>query len=301
MNLDDQTESENVEDRRGQPGGGFGGLGGGLGGGLNVGSLGIGGVVVVLAAAYFLGIDPIPLLTGGVSSGGAPAAHVPAGPATPHKAPGDVEGRFAAKVLGSTEAVWTKELAARGAQYRRPALVLYSGATPTACGTGRSATGPFYCPADAKVYIDLSFNRLLRDRFKADGDFAQAYVIAHEVGHHVQNLLGTSAKVEAARRRSSEKQSNALLVRLELQADCLAGVWAFHADRDRRQLSPGDIEEALRAATAIGDDTLQRQAQGHVTPDSFTHGTSAQRVHWFTRGQQSGRLEDCNAFEAGSP
>jgi predicted metalloprotease len=300
MELDDQTESDNVEDRRGDGpvSGGYGG------GGLNIGSLGIGGVVVVLVAAYFLGINPVALLSGNVQVS-APQPQVQQAPGAvhrdPHKPPVDAEGRFAAKVLGSTEAVWKAEFTARSRQYQRPTLVLFTGATQTACGTGRSATGPFYCPGDSKVYIDLSFNKLLRDRFKAEGDFAQAYVIAHEVGHHVQNLLGTSAKVEAVRRRSNEKKSNAISVRLELQADCYAGVWAYHADRDRKQLSAGDVEEALRAATAIGDDALQKQAQGYVAPDSFTHGSSSQRVHWFTRGQQSGRLEDCNTFEAGSP
>jgi len=180
----------------------------------------------------------------------------------------------------------------------RPKLALFSGSIPTACGTGQSASGPFYCPGDQKVYLDLDFFNLMQQRFKVSGEFAEAYVIAHEVGHHVQNLLGLSEKVDKARRTQSERQANAMSVRLELQADCFAGVWAFHANQDRKILEQGDVEAALKAATAIGDDALQRQSQGHVVPDSFTHGTSEQRVRWFSKGIESGQISQCNTFEA---
>jgi len=201
-------------------------------------------------------------------------------------------------VLADTEDVWKVVFTQGGSTYQEPRLVLFRGATATACGQGQAAMGPFYCPADQKVYIDLSFYQELQERFKAPGDFAQAYVIAHEVGHHVQNLLGTSAKVQQARQQAgSEAASNAYSVRLELQADCYAGVWAHHADQQFRILETGDIEEALRAATAIGDDALQKQAQGYVVPDSFTHGSSEQRVHWFKQGLQSGKVNDCNTFK----
>ena len=200
-------------------------------------------------------------------------------------------------VLADTEDVWTQLFKAQGANYVRPKLVLFSGSTATSCGQGQSASGPFYCPPDQKVYIDLSFYKLMRDRFHVDGEFAQAYVIAHEVGHHVQNLMGISGKVDAARRRASDVQSNALSVRLELQADCFAGVWAFHANEARGILENGDVETALNAATAIGDDALQRQSQGRVVPDSFTHGTSAQRVRWFKRGISTGRVDQCDTFK----
>jgi predicted metalloprotease len=179
-----------------------------------------------------------------------------------------------------------------------PKLVLFSGSTPTSCGTGQSASGPFYCPGDQKVYIDLTFFRLMQERFHVSGEFAEAYVIAHEVGHHVQNLMGLTEKVDDARRHATGGQANAMSVRLELQADCFAGVWAYHTNQKKHVLEQGDVETALKAANAIGDDTLQRQAQGHVVPDSFTHGTSEQRVRWFTRGIESGNVEQCNTFEA---
>jgi predicted metalloprotease len=201
-------------------------------------------------------------------------------------------------VLADTEDTWTALFSAGGETYVKPKLVLFSDSTPTACGTGDTATGPFYCPGDQRVYIDLSFYRLMQERFKVSGEFAEAYVIAHEVGHHVQNLMGVSGKVDQARRRASESQSNALSVRLELQADCFAGVWAFHANQARHILEQGDIETALKAATAIGDDALQRQAQGRVVPDSFTHGTSEQRVRWFRKGIETGQVAQCNTFEA---
>jgi predicted metalloprotease len=216
-----------------------------------------------------------------------------------HRPPADDHmAKFVSTVLADTEDTWTELFREQGRNYVKPHLVLFRGATRTACGTGQSATGPFYCPGDQKVYIDLSFYQLMKQRFKVSGEFAQAYVIAHEVGHHVQNLLGISGKVDAARRRVSEVQANALSVRLELQADCFAGVWAYHANQARNILENGDVETALNAASAIGDDALQRQARGEVVPDSFTHGTSAQRVRWFKRGIETGKVSSCNTFEA---
>ena len=205
---------------------------------------------------------------------------------------------FVRTVLADTEDTWGALFKAEGGSYVRPKLRLYTGSTDTACGPGQSASGPFYCPADQKVYLDLDFFQLMQDRFKVSSEFAEAYVIAHEVGHHVQNLLGLSEKVDQARRTQSERQANAMSVRLELQADCFAGVWAYHANLDRNILEKGDVEAALKAASAIGDDALQRQAQGHVVPDSFTHGTSEQRVRWFGRGIASGEIAQCNTFEA---
>ncbi len=200
-------------------------------------------------------------------------------------------------MLADTEDVWRAQFTAQGSSYREPKLVLFRGATRTACGAGQAAMGPFYCPGDQKVYIDLGFYETMKTRLGAPGDFAQAYVIAHEVGHHVQELLGITDKVDAMRQRSSPAQANALSVRLELQADCLAGVWAHHAQRTRQILEQGDVEEALNAAAQIGDDTLQRKSQGTVVPESFTHGTSAQRVGWFKRGMNGGKLRECNTFD----
>jgi uncharacterized protein len=285
MRIDDERESDNVEDRRGE--GGRGGFGVGRG-------VGIGTVIIALVASYFLGIDPSVMLSL-FSGGGAPAPQS----APAHRPPaGDEMAAFVSKVLADTEDTWRVIFQQTDRQYQDPKLVLFTGATPTACGTGQTAMGPFYCPLDQKVYIDLAFYQDLKTRFKAPGDFAQAYVIAHEVGHHVQHLLGIMDKVQAAQRRAGETQANALSVRLELQADCLAGVWAYHADRVRNILEAGDIEEALNAASAIGDDRLQQQARGYVVPDTFTHGTSAQRVQWFRRGIESGDLTRCNTFEA---
>ena len=201
-------------------------------------------------------------------------------------------------VLAETEDTWQTLFRQNGREYVDPKLVLFSGATRTACGTGQTAMGPFYCPADQKVYIDLAFYQELKSRFHAPGEFAQAYVIAHEVGHHVQNLLGISAKVQAARERAGEREANALSVRLELQADCLAGVWAKNADAARHIIEAGEVDQALRAASAIGDDTLQKQAQGYAVPDSFTHGSSEQRTRWFKRGMEAGDLAACNTFQA---
>jgi predicted metalloprotease len=278
MKLDDQQESDQVEDRRG----GIGAKGG----------IGIGTVVLALVAWYF-GIDPQTVLDASQSLSTSPPQQ-----SAPKPGPRDDLSIFVGKVLGSTEQTWQEIFRAAGSDYRRPKLVLFSGSTPSACGTGQAAMGPFYCPGDEKVYIDLSFYRDLRDRFRAPGDFAQAYVIAHEVGHHVQKLLGISAKVEESRRKMNEVEFNRVSVRLELQADCFAGVWAYHANRQRGILEPGDLEEGLTAAAAIGDDRLQRQSRATVAPDSFTHGSSAQRVKWFRAGFDTGSLKACDTFAA---
>lgn len=285
MRMDGQRESDNLEDRRGGGGGlSFGG-----------GRMGLGTIVVALVASYFLGVNPLTVLNM-LSGGGMPAIEQSAPPA--HRPPADDDtARFVSQVLASTEDTWNTAFRASGRDYQEPKLVLFSGMTPTACGTGQSAMGPFYCPGDQKVYIDLVFFRELKERFKAPGAFAQAYVIAHEVGHHVQQQLGISAQVEKARRRAGPREANALSVKLELQADCLAGVWGKHAD-SMRLLEPGDLEAALTAASAIGDDRLQQQAQGRIVPDSFTHGSSEQRVRWFRRGFDSGDMNQCNTFKA---
>jgi hypothetical protein len=286
MRLDDEQESSNVEDRRG------------MGMPMRAGGVGIGTVLVALAASYFFGVDPGTVIN--VAShlqGNAPVQEVQS-----RKPPADDSmAHFVGKVLGSTERVWQQQFSQSGKQYVQPHLVLFSGATPTACGTGQSAMGPFYCPLDRKVYIDLEFYQELKNRFHAPGDFAQAYVIAHEVGHHVQNLLGISDKVHSAQQHAGSKaQANALSVRLELQADCLAGVWAAQANEARHILEAGDVEQALAAASAIGDDRLQKQARGTIVPDAFTHGTSDQRVRWFKRGIDSGDMKQCNTFQAAS-
>ena len=256
-------------------------------------SIGIGTIVLALVAMYF-GVDPSVVLN--TATGPAPS-EAPSGPAA--KPPANDRGaKFMSQVLADTEDTWKAIFTQNGKQYVEPKLVLFSGATPTACGTGQSAMGPFYCPADQKVYIDLRFYDELKSRFRAPGDFAQAYVIAHEIGHHVQNQLGISGKVDRMRQRAGEAEGNQLSVRLELQADCFAGIWANHADRSRHVLESGDIEEGLNAATAIGDDTLQRQTRGTVVPESFTHGSSAQRVRWFKRGVETGDLRQCDTFAA---
>ncbi len=290
MRWEGDRESENVEDRRGGGGGGFGGFG--LGGR----SIGLGTVAIALVASFFFGVDPRVVL-GLLGGGGGPAPQVvqQRDPNAPQAT--DRESRFVRTVLGYTEDVWTPLFRAQGATYRPPTLVLFEGRTDTACGAGNSATGPFYCPADQNVYIDLSFFRLMQQRFNVSGEFAQAYVIAHEVGHHVQNLLGISSQVHNAQQQASETEGNALSVRLELQADCLAGVWAYHANQKEAILESGDVETALAAATAIGDDALQKQSRGVVVPDSFTHGSSAQRVRWFRRGIDSGDVQQCNTFD----
>jgi len=291
MRMDDERESDNIEDRRG---GGFGG-----GGGLRLGGgrLGIGTIAIALIASYFLGINPMTVLSMLSGGGGMPAVEQSAPPA--HKPPPtDETARFVSKVLASTEDTWNDVFRASGRQYEEPKLVLFSGMTPTACGTGQAAMGPFYCPGDQRVYIDLTFFRELKDRFRAPGEFAQAYVVAHEVGHHVQNLLGISDQVQAARQRAGKAEGNALSVRLELQADCFAGVWGKRTDAMKNILEPGDLEAALAAATAIGDDRLQQQAQGRIVPESFTHGSSEQRVRWFKRGFETGDINQCNTFKA---
>ena len=289
MKWEGEQQSSNVEDRRGGGGGGGFGLGGG--------SIGLGGVAVALVAGWIFGINPLTIL--GLMEGGGGAPSSQSAPAHPPPA-NDREAAFVSTVLADTEDVWKQQFSQMGGSYRDPKLVLFRGATPTACGTGQTAMGPFYCPGDQKVYIDLAFYDTLRTQLGAPGDFAQAYVIAHEVGHHVQNLMGITDKVDQARQRMSEAQANALSVRLELQADCLAGVWAKNADAARGILEAGDVDEALRAAAAIGDDSLQKQAQGYAVPDSFTHGSAEQRVRWFRRGMESGQLNACNTFQARS-
>jgi predicted metalloprotease len=249
--------------------------------------------VLVLVAMYF-GIDPGVVLD--TATMVQPPAIESSQPGAPRSAAEDELARFTSMVLADTEDTWGPIFQSGGRNYQEPKLVLYTGATRSACGVGQAQMGPFYCPADGKVYLDLSFFDDLHRRFGAPGDFAQAYVIAHEVGHHVQNLLGISDKVQQARQRLSEREANLLSVRLELQADCLAGVWAHHADRTRQVLEQGDVEEALRAASAIGDDRIQKQAQGYAVPDSFTHGSAAQRVRWFRVGLEQGDLRACDTF-----
>ena len=302
MKWEGQRESDNVEDRRDQDDGSGGG-GSGFGG-LGVRHIGIGTIAVALIGGWIFGINPMTIL--GLISGGAPVQHsAPYQPAQPdqrapvqHSPEEERKVAFVKTVLADTEDVWTQIFQSRGATYRDPHLVLFRNSTPTACGRGESAMGPFYCPGDEKVYIDLAFYDLLRTKLGAPGDFAQAYVIAHEVGHHVQKLLGISEKVDAARRSADKVRSNALSVRLELQADCFAGVWANHAQQTKQILEAGDIESALNAASQIGDDTLQRKATGEVVPETFTHGTSAQRVRWFKQGFDNGQVDQCNTFQA---
>lgn len=289
MKWEGNRESDNVEDARSSGGGGGGGFGGR--------SIGLGSVAIALVAGWIFGVNPLTVLSllSGGGGGTAPSQQqAPAG-----KPPADDKmARFVSVVLADTEDVWRAKFKQMGGTYREPKLRLFRGSEPTACGRGQAAMGPFYCPGDQKVYIDLSFYETMRTRLGAPGDFAQAYVIAHEVGHHVQNLLGISGKVDAMRGKVSEVQQNALSVRLELQADCFAGIWAHDAQSARQILEQGDVEEALNAATQIGDDTLQRKSQGTVVPETFTHGTSAQRVSWFKRGFQTGSVEQCNTFEA---
>jgi predicted metalloprotease len=279
MRLDDEQQSTNIEDRRGRR------ISPGLAGG------GIGTLAIVLVALFF-GVDPSVLLQDNVS--------VDTTPPENRRADSTDEMRnFVSRVLGSTERTWGDIFRRAGREYQAPKLVLFSGAVDSACGFAQAATGPFYCPRDAKVYIDLSFYRELRERFRAPGDFAQAYVIAHEIAHHVQNQLGIMQPVMERQSRSSQRQSNALSVRLELQADCLAGIWAGTANRERKILEEGDIEEGLNAAAQIGDDRMQKRAQGYVVPEGFTHGSAEQRVRWFRRGLETGDLKQCDTFNAG--
>ncbi|MET0680175.1 MAG: neutral zinc metallopeptidase [Burkholderiales bacterium] len=283
MRIEDQERSSNIEDRRGMS------VGRGVAGG------GI-GIVVIVLIAMFLGVDPGMILQSGITEGPAPGAQQPVESRAPSRE--DKQADFVAVVLGSTEDIWTDIFARGGRTYRKPTLVLFTGAVNSACGYAQAAVGPFYCPADQKLYIDLAFYRDLQDRFKAPGDFAQAYVIAHEVGHHVQNLLGIAERVNGMQQRSSKQQANALSVRMELQADCFAGVWAAHANQKRRLLEPGDVEEGLGAAAAVGDDRIQMASRGYVSPESFTHGSAQQRMRWFRRGLDTGDLKNCDAFAA---
>jgi predicted metalloprotease len=282
MRLGGSRRSTNVEDYRASPGGGRPGLKFGL------------GTIVILVAGYFLGINPMTLL--GVMNGMQGAA--PTSQPAPAGAPSDQASDLMRAVLGETEDTWGAIFQASGEQYPPPTLALFRDGIQSACGSATSASGPFYCPGDQKVYVDLAFYDELAGQFEAPGDFAQAYVLAHEVGHHVQNVLGTLEKVQAAQQRMNEEERNRLQVRVELQADCYAGIWAHHADKSRGILEPGDIDEGLKAASAVGDDTIQRRMQGHVVPESFTHGSAEQRMDWFTRGYRSGELASCDTFAA---
>jgi predicted metalloprotease len=325
MRLDNERPSENIEDRRSQ-GGGFGFPRGGGGGGFRVPmGGGRGGIslqtIILLVAIYFIakiffGVDLIQVITGQGQLQPPPGQQQsetqlpsPGGQSTTQNnqttgtgqqkttdVTGDAGRDFVARVLGSTERVWTQKFQENGKQYQKPTLVLFSGFVQSACGMAQSAMGPFYCPGDNKVYIDLSFYQDLKNKLGAPGDFAQAYVIAHEVGHHVQNLLGIAAAVTQKRMQSSETEANLLSVRMELQADCFAGVWAKAANEANQILEEGDIEEGLNAAAAIGDDRLQRRSQGYVVQDSFTHGSSEQRVRWFKLGLQTGDMGSCDTF-----
>lgn len=284
MRWEGQRESENVEDRRGMGPARIRGAGG----------LGLGGIVLVLAVSYFTGANPLTILNmlNGVQSMTQSSDSTENGPTGP---PGDQLGKFASIVLADTETTWKQLL---GPRYEEPRLVLFTGAVRSACGTTSSAVGPFYCPSDHKVYLDLTFFNEMARRLGAPGDFAQAYVIAHEVGHHVQNLTGVAAKITRLQHQGSEKEANALSVRMELQADCFAGVWGYHANRERNLIEPGDFEEGLKAAAAIGDDRLQKMGQGYVQPERWTHGSSAQRMTWLRRGLENGDPDACNTFES---
>ena len=321
MRYEDQDrESKNLEDRRDESGGGgfrFPGGGGGLqipmgGGGFSITTL-----LIVGALMLFFGINPLDILTGG--GGGFPdlpqlprsSETAPGRPAGSQRSPFELPGKaaqgnageeemkkFVGRVLADTEDVWNALFKSFGRTYKEPNLVLFRGSYPTACGRGVAAMGPFYCPGDQKVYIDLSFYEELKRRFNAPGDFAQAYVIAHEIGHHVQALFGIAEKVQAAKEQMSERKANELQVRMELQADCFAGVWANRNNEINKRLEPGDVEEGLRAASQIGDDMIQKRATGRVVPDAFTHGSSKQRVEWFARGLKSGDIQSCDTFTA---
>lgn len=294
-----RRQSSNVEDRRGMGGMRF--PGGMRGGRIGGGGLGLGGIVILLIVAWILGINPLALLSGGLDTGGYVEPQQTSGldPAGSFASPQEEELKeFVAVVLADTEDTWHELLPELGAQYREPRLVLFAGGVDSACGFAQSAVGPFYCPGDEKVYLDLDFFDELSRRFQAPGDFAGAYVIAHEIGHHVQNVLGIEDQVRKARAGMSETEANALSVRVELQADCFAGVWANRAHQQRGLLEPGDVEEALTAASAVGDDTIQKQATGRVVPDSFTHGSAQQRTQWFETGYRSGEPIDCNTFDS---
>jgi predicted metalloprotease len=306
MRLDDLPESERIEDRRADAGGGFRIPGGARGGGI-----GIGTVVVVALIGWALGIDPSQLIGAldQINPGDQPSTSAPPG-GTTAGAPSDQMGKFVSRVLGSTEEQWKKILAEYGREYEPPTLVMFSGATRSGCGFAQSAMGPFYCPNDRKVYLDTSFFQDLERRFSAceagskSCQFSQAYVIAHEIGHHVQNLIGVLPKVQQLQQGMDKVEANQLQVRVELQADCLAGVWAklenesLSSQGKPTMIEPGDVEAAMQTASAIGDDRLQRQSQGYVVPDAFTHGSSAQRQRWFMSGLKGGKLESCDTFSA---
>jgi predicted metalloprotease len=324
---DDDRQSDNVDDRRGQRGGGFRFPGGGGGRGIQIpiggkGGMSLTSLLIIGAIMLFFGINPLEVLLGPQGGGfqvpelprmdqGAPRRTAERSPDIPGL-PGSNDGgarvpqaqdemkTFISRVLADTEDVWQRVFQGIGKNYKDPQLVLFTGGTRTACGVGQSAMGPFYCPLDEKVYVDLSFYDQLKRRFNAPGDFAQAYVIAHEVGHHVQKQLGIADKVQELKESMSERDANALQVMMELQADCLAGVWANLNDQVKNRLESGDIEEALNAASQIGDDMIQKRQQGYVVPDAFTHGSAAQRVRWFKRGFQSGEMQSCDTFNADS-
>jgi predicted metalloprotease len=288
MRMDDQEESQNVEDVRGSSGGGF----------RPIHGIGLGTIAIALVGGWIFGVSPLQilsLLSGGTSSS------VQSAPGEPAQSPAadDAQAKFVSQVLRSTETVWTTAFQENGRTYEDPKLRLFRDSYPTACGQGAAAAGPFYCPKDHIVYLDLGFFDVMTQQLGAPGQFGHAYVIAHEVGHHVQNLLGILDKIDAQRERGGDAQSNALSVRLELQADCFAGVWATRSQKEQGwRLESGDIESALNAASQIGDDTLQRRSRGTIVPESFTHGTSAQRVLWFKRGVDSGKIDGCNTFAA---
>ena len=288
MRWEEGRESENVEDRRGAGGGGFGVSPGIAGGGI--------GAVAIVVIGLLLGVDPSFLLQ--LVGGGGGVAPPPASQTARPAGGEDEMRRFVSVVLADTEDTWSEAFRRMGGRYEEPKLVLFTGATQSACGYAQSAVGPFYCPGDHKVYLDLAFFRDLRTKYGAPGDFAEAYVIAHEVGHHVQTLLGITERVTALRQRGGSAQANQLSVRLELQADCLAGVWANQANRARQILEAGDVDEGLQAASAVGDDRLQMRARGYVVPESFTHGSSAQRARWFRRGLDGGAIGACDTFNA---
>jgi predicted metalloprotease len=285
MNLDSLKESDDIQDLRGSSRMATGG------------KMGLGSLIIAAVAYFVFGVNPSTTLSGlnSVQSMGASGQAAP-GPVKQN----DAQSVLASKILQSTKEVWSAQFAKQGLRYQAPILVLYQNRTATACGTGQSAAGPFYCPGDQKIYLDLLFFQQMSQQMNASGDFAQAYVIAHEVGHHVQNLLGIEQKVAQMRARGSQAQANALSVRLELQADCFAGVWAAQANAKQPFLEKGDVEEGLNAAHQIGDDTLQKQAQGYAVPDSFTHGSSAQRMNWFGRGLKTGDMGQCNTFASGT-
>ena len=300
MRIDELPRSDNVEDRRGG-GGGWGGFPP-----PRAGHLGMGTIIILVIAGWALGINPLYLIGGAEIlsglRGGSQQQQTQAPPSTGAETPSDQMGKFVAGVLGSTEAVWKDIFARAGKTYEPPTLVMFSGGTRSGCGIAQSAMGPFYCPLDRKVYLDTSFFDDLQRRFHGcevgskSCEFSEAYVITHEVGHHVQNLLGILPRVQEAQRGMDQVEANQLQVRVELQADCFAGVWAHHAEEKWRLLEPGDIEAALQTASAIGDDRLQRRSQGYVVPDAFTHGSSEQRVRWFTAGLKNGAVSACNTF-----